>query len=710
MIPSKKIQEELPALKKLVQNTNTYNNHNYERFNEFRKFVYETSITQKEKDINLDLNRPNIEANVTTAYISRLCGEFSKQEPSIEVSAEEGAQVNPAVIEFVENHARHILDEAKQSNTQYHTYRDSLSGGFGVMKVFTDYQSPKSFKQCIKIRKCKYPTLCGFDPYATEPHKGDGNYAFECYPMTKADFKSKYTDIDIDGIKFSGSDNIGGFSWSFNTGQDDVLLLCNMIKKKKKRTKILEIADGQCLTEKEYKDFSEKWLSSGKLEQVPAVINSRYSNLETICQYVFIETMMLEYRETDYNNLNIIFADGDSIELYENKKGSIKEFNRPFVYNTKGAQQLKNLGLQALANYLESICQHKFIVMKEAIPEESEYMRALTEPQKSNTIVVNSMVDNDPNKMIPNPIIPLQPQSCPPEVSATIGMADQIIQNELGSYDAALGINNNQLSGIAIVEAATQSQAAAMPYVVNYMCALNQAAVIIVDLIPKYYKTPMTVPIIDREGKRSYQRINDQNNPNSIDVNYDSNVLNIRVTAGVNFAIQKARALQQIIALCQASPGFAKFMEMKGLKVLVDNIEIRGADILKDLAEKYLEEMQMQQQQAQAMQQQMMQNNPQMLDQKTKQFNAMANAKLKEKELQIKEQELELKGETIVAQHDAAIARAHAEEVRANADIHIKTHDMDHRHHKELVETVHKVHESHGKHKSSKKESENERT
>ena len=39
----------------------------------------------------------------------------------------------------------------------------------------------------------------------------------------------------------------------------------------------------------------------------------------------------------------------------------------------------------------------------------------------------------------------------------------------LGSYDASLAQNDQQLSGVAIVEAATISNGAAMPYVINYM-------------------------------------------------------------------------------------------------------------------------------------------------------------------------------------------------------------------------------------------------
>lgn len=696
MLPGKKIQDELEGLKKLVAKSYSYFKDNYDRFNNFRKFVYETSVTEQEIAVNDELGRPNLEFNVLTAYLSRMCGEFSKQEPSVEVSADEGENIDPQVIEVVEGHLRHILEDAKKSNTQYHTYRDSLSGGFCTLEVSTEYANDMSFKQVLKLKKAKYPTLCGYDPLATEPHKGDGNYSFMIYPKTKQDFEEEY-DVSLDDLKFASSDSIGGFSWSFNNGQDDIVLLCKLFKKKKRKVKIMELADGSVKTERDYKKFLEDWKNSGRVEQAPVIRGKpRWTTQTTICRYLFNEKMVLEYVETDFNNSPLIFSDGDSIDLYDNQRGTIKQLTRPYCYNAKGGQQLKNLGGQCLAGYLENISQHKYVIKKEAIPLEKSYLNALTNPQKANTLVVNAFKDNNPSMPIPDPIIPIQPQMAPPEIMNSIQMADQIIQNELGSYDAQLGINDNQLSGVAIVEGATQSNAAAMPYVVNYMSALNQVAVMCVDLMPKYYKTPMTIPVIDREGNRRVIKLNQDG---GVDFNFDSNLLKVKVSAGVNFAIQKSRALQQIIAMTQASPAFAQFMNSKGLKVLLDNFEIRGIDILKKLADEYqIEQKQMQQQQMQQ-QQQMMQNDPRMMDQHTKAFVAQSNAVLQEKELELKEQDLQMQRQTAEAEYQATMARTHAEEVRAqadevrsNIDIAMRKADMAHQHGKDVVEMAHKVH------------------
>ncbi|KAF5271649.1 hypothetical protein FQR65_LT05270 [Abscondita terminalis] len=150
--------------------------------------------------------------------------------------------------------------------------------------------------------------------------------------------------------------------------------------------------------------------------------------------------------------------------------------------------------------------------------------------------------------------IPLPPPqevgrvSAPPEIIQTFTSSDATMQSILGSYDASLGINNNQLSGVAIVEGATQSNAA-VPY--------------LGDIVLKYRSEQLEMPI----------------------------------SAGVNFSIQKSRALQQIITLMQASPLFAQFINTEGLPILLDNLEIRGTDQLKAQAETFTEQLKVQQQQ-----------------------------------------------------------------------------------------------------------------
>lgn len=695
-----KHQKALPRLKKSVETSHQYFKKNYKRFNKFRKFVFESSVSAEEGTINEAKNFPTSEFNIANAYVSRLCGEFAKQEPSIEVSSADGSTVDKelaAQIEVVEGHFRHLLEEAEHSGTQYQTYRDELSGGWGILSLITEYMHPMSLDLVMRLRKAKYPTMCGFDPMATEPHKGDGKFSYKIYPRRKDEFKKEHPKVDLQQLKFVKAPD--SFGWSFDNGVEDILLECEFFEKKTKKVKIMKLVDGRVLTEKEYKESLDKWQQEGHVEQHPGIYGEpRITEIETIWRYIFIENQVLKCEKTDYSYLPDVFADGDSVDLYDDNSGKIQQFTRPYIYHAMGAQNLKNLSTQALMNQIESVVQHKFIIKKEAIPEEEQYINNITNYQKAGLIVVNAYMDNEPNSPIPEPIIPVTQQACPPEIIQGITMADNIMQNVLGSFDAQLGINKSQVSNLTFTDAVTQSNNVAMPYATNYLLALNQCGLNFLSLIPKIWKTPRTIPIIDKNGERSFKRINDENDPNSINIKYDPYALQIKIKPGVNFAIQKSRALQIIVEMMKASESFAAFMNSKGLQVLIDNLEIRGTDILKELAKEYQEEMQQQQAKQMQMAEEAHKNDPRVIKNQIEMQKLQGNKEQNALSNEIKKEELEVKREANAINAAVMIDKAEAEKIRAMADMGVKAADMSHRHTVEHHQLKHNIEMDHKKH------------
>lgn len=700
---AKKYQDELPRLKKNVKNTYQYFQPNYKRFNDFRRFVFDTSLTDGDRMVLTALSKPQIEFNIGEAYISRLRGEFSKQQPSIVVTADDGAKVSAELIETVEAHLRHILFDANKNSCEYNVYTDILSGGFSAIKIWTEYAHPMAFHQVIKFDRVYDPTLTGFDPLARAPHKGDGRFCFELFPKSREEFEEDYPNIDISGIDFTR--NVDGFNWSYSNNQEDVLLLCDFYEKKKKRKKIVQLINGYVMTMDDYELFLEKWNEAGFIEQAPAIKGKpRWTEIETIVRYRFIENKLLEYVETNYPALPIVFVDGNSILIRAGtNQGAFIQMTRPYIYHLKGLQQLKNFAGQTLANELENLVQHKFKVAKESLPDEQSYLDAYTNIQLANTLVYKAFKDNDPKQAVPPPM-EIARVAPPSEVINTFTLVDQMAQSILGSYDASLGINNNQLSGTAIVEGATQSNAAAMPYIVGFLQALSQVANIIVQMIPSYYLTPRTIPIIDKEGQRDYKKINQ---PGGIYTNYDENALSVKVEAGANFAIQKARSLNQIVQMSQAMPMFGQFMNAKGLKVLIDNFEVEGQDQLKELAQEYMKELAQKEQMQQQQQQQAMQNNPMVLKAKNEQVKLQMDAQQNQAENQIKAAGLAIDKQqadtdfirvlsemnNAKAQEVASKTKAEAEETRAAVDLAIKHMDVKHSHVMDKAELEHKVNE-----------------
>jgi hypothetical protein len=678
-------QNELSRIKDNVEKSYLSFRPNYERFSKFRKFVFESSLTNADREILQTRGIPDLEFNVLESFVSRLRGEFSKQEPSISVMADDGAEVDPQVINVVEAHIRHIINDANKEGCEYNVYTDTLSGGFSVLKVWTEYAHSMSHNQIIKVGRVFDPILCGFDPLARNPSKSDGRFCFELYPKSCEEFEKENPGVDLKGIQFSRS--LEGFNWGYTNQREDILLICDYYERKKKRTKIVQVVNGKSMTEKDYKKFVEDWEAEGHIEQAPGIVGKpRWTDIETICRYRFIENKMIDYVETDFKYLPLVFVDGNSIYLRNSTNASVEQMTRPYVYHAMGIQRLKNFAGQSLANELENTVQHKFMITEEALPD-GPWLNAYTNPQVQQVLVSKGFKDNDPNVPLPPPM-PVPRVPAPPEIAQTFTLSDQMTQAILGSYDASLGINDNQLSGIAIVEGATQSNAAAMPYVVGNMQGWNQVAQILIDLIPKYYKTPRTIPVVGIDGKKTYQKINQDN---GIDINYDENALQVKVEAGVNFAIQKSRALQQIIAMMQASPLFAQFMNQEGLEVLLDNIEIRGIDQLKQMAQQFMQKMQQMQQQQQQMAQQAQQNNPAMLKVQNERMKMEEDAKQHEIDTKIKLLELHQKEEQVKIEAAVMLDKAQAEKARAAADLGMRAADMSHKHAKEHRELNHKV-------------------
>ncbi len=692
---AKRHQDQLTRIKETVKQAYENYRHNYERFNEFRSFIFDTSLTDDDVTLLTTISKPQLEFNITEAYISRLMGEFSKQEPSIIVSAEDQDKADPTTIHVVEQYIRYMLMDTNNHHTKYEVYKDIISGGFSSFKIWTDYKNSMSFDQELHVDRVYDPTLVGYDPLARYSHKGDGRYCFELFPMSKDTFEQDFPDIDISRLKFNQS--FAGFNWAYLNGSVEIVLVCDYYEKKKRNIKIVQLVDGRVMSQKEYDKLLQSWNS---IMQPPAIKGkSRWTNIETIVRYRCIDNQVIEYSETDFTMFPLIFVDGNSIMIKNPKTSStVRQLTRPYVYHAKGAQKLKNFAGITLANEIENIVQHKIMVAKEALPKEEDWLQAYVDIQKPSTYVFNAFFEQDPDKAIPNPIREVQRVPTPPEVSQTFQATDSLIQNILGSYDAALGINDNQLSGVAIVEAATQSNAAAMPYVVSFLQGLQRVAEFLVDIIPKYIVTPRTVPIMGIDGKRDYVKVNQ---PNGVNLNYDQNVLNVKVEAGVSFQIQKSRALNQIIALMQASPLFAQFMNEKGLPVLLDNIEIRGIDQLKLMVDEWMQEMAQQKAMAMQQQQQQMQNNPLVMKnqiemQKLQQAAQKNQGQFAVDMAKIKADQMKALSDALIAKNSNEVQalKAQTEQFAKEVELKVKMTDQAHRHAKESLE-LHHAHERH---------------
>lgn len=587
---------QLDKIKQSVEQAYTYFRPNYERFHQFMRFVYKSTLTEDDIAVLATLGRPQIEFNMMEAYISRLRGEFSRMEPGFVVRAQDGFDdIDPQLLSLLEAHFRAILNDSDNDGFSYDVYTDLLVGGFSVVEVYTDYISPMSMDQKICANRVFDPTLCGFDPLARRSHKGDGNFCFQLFPKEREEVEKEYGSNALKGLKYARS--FSGFNWSYRAAKRDIVLMCQYDLKDFKKEKITKLSNGRVVSVKHYEQLLQMWNDAGFIEQPPIPIGKmRETMIEEITRYTFSGAELIDTpQKTNFSMLPLIFFDGNSAILRDNNDSTAEQMTRPYIYNVRDAQRLKNYAGQSLANELENTVEHKFVASVESIPE--DYLDAYIDVQKPGTLLYNAFYEGNPEIQLTPPREIIR-TPIPPQISETFQMSDNLIQGILGSYDAALGIQNNELSGVAIMQGAMHSNAAAMPYTVGFMKGWNRVCQQLLDLIPKYYVTPRSIPIVQPDGKRSYQTINKPGNPF---MNYDAMSLDVKVEAGVNFAVQKQISLETIIQLMQTSEAFAAFINTKGLGILLDNIDIRGIEGLRQAAGQYMEEVAANQAKAQQM-------------------------------------------------------------------------------------------------------------
>lgn len=632
-------------IRKDIEHGYLYFKNNYATYNAFIRFVFKSSMSPAAKSVNQELDKNSLEFNILEAFISRLCGEFSKMDPAFSVRAKEGVKlIDPEVIALVEAHLKAAFLGGDKSSLSYRLYRDLLAGGYSVAKIFTDYANEMSFDQKIFVERVFDPTLTVFDPLARQSHKGDGRFCCELFPKSANEAVQIYGSDILKGVSFARSSNIDDFNWTYQNQREDIILFGEYFNKKIKKTKILKLANGHSVTEKSYEEFLGRWEQAGILEQPPIVLKSRWTDIETIDKYTISGKKIIDHKETNFSMLPLVFFDGNSVIVRENENAAAEQVVRPYVYQARDTQKMKNFAGQTLCNEIENLMQSKLIAPVEAIPANKDYQVAYTTPQKASVILFNQWKDGDPKQPITPPTtIPRQP--IPPEITNTFTMADQTVQVILGSYDAALGVNNgSDISGVAIMQGAMHSNAAAMPYTMGFIEGWARCGEIYLNLLPKYFVTPRTIPILLPNGKRDFYEINKKG---GIKFDYDVSALEVSIEPGVNFAVQKQIAMKTIEHLMATSESFRAFMDQNGLEVLLENIDIRGIDKLRYMAQEWMK--QQKEQAEKAAQASQGQITPEQL--------AKAQLELEAKKIQAEQENNQLKAQvemTKVATNDAA--------------------------------------------------------
>lgn len=360
-------------------------------------------------------------------------------------------------------------DEAHDNAAQY-----SIWGGEGYWRIRTDYESPSSFNQCIKIDPILNPFLVLIDPYCRTMDKSDAEWGFVFEDIPKSQALREHPNIEPD----SWIEDPGGWV-SKDTVRRAEYFWCEYVA-----DEALLLQDGSSVLKSE-------------AEKMPGyeafVIERRPTKRRQWkwCKLLGGEDKPVDERDWPGSYLPIVSVVG--VEANVNgeivRKGLVRDLKDPArMVNYTYSAAIETIALQNKVPY---------IAAAEAIQgHENEWQAANVE----NFAYLPWNAYDGQGNQLPKP--ERQQASVLPSAQVQmLQLSTEQMRAASGQQNANFGIRSEASSGIGIQRLKQQGEVATFHFPDNLARALRHEAVILLDLIPKVYDTRRVVRILGLDGR-----------------------------------------------------------------------------------------------------------------------------------------------------------------------------------------------------------------
>jgi hypothetical protein len=516
--------------------------------------------------------RPCLTFNKLIGPLNMCANEARMNQAGIKVSPVDSAS-DPDTANVIEGMIRHIESVCKADEVYETALEQSTAGSFGYFRVSTRYCGPKSFDQELRIERVVDPFSIYIDPYAREADKSDMRFAFEIEIIPKDEYEKEYPDSEVTSLNF-----YEGFvnpvpNWVSKSG---VRLARYWVVETVRRTlTMIEWPDGKRTPQ--FKDELPDEMPAG-LKQVTGDDGKpveRETEQRQVKWYKINGVEILDQGEWRGQWIPILVVLGKEMYL----DGQRKLFS--LVRFAKDPQQLYNFYRSSEAETVLIGSKAPWIGVK-GIFKDPRWANANTVPY--------AYLEYEPLDIAGNPAQSPQRNLFEPPIQAlSVGaaQASDDIKATTGIFDASLGAQGNETSGIAIRQRQSQAGLANAHFIDNLNRAIRHCGIILCDLIPKIYDTAREVRILGEDRQQQITKVNQQ----FVDWNgeikcYDlsSGQYDVVASVGPTSETQRQETWETLTKLAQAYP---QIIQIAG-DIMFENADFPGADKLADRLRKTL--------------------------------------------------------------------------------------------------------------------------
>jgi hypothetical protein len=488
--------------------------------------------------------RPTLTLNKLGQFISRLVGDQRQNVQTIKIIPSgdfDGKLQNTQATkdykmsEVLEGLVRNI-ELISNAPYQYKTaFQHAVEGGFGWLRVLTDYSQNDSFDLDLKVKAIRHRYTVMIDPNSNEPDCSDMNYAFITERMSMDEFRKRYPDGKTGDLQRMGADQVG--FW----GNDKTVVVSEYFTRVPVTKTLHMMSDGAIYWDNDVKDVLDELQAKGI-----TISRSRKVETQKVLWHKITSAGILEGPiEFNCSTIPLVPVWGKEVDI-----DGKREF-RALIHDAKDAQRMHNYWMSAATERV-------------ALAPKSPWVGAAENFEGHEEIWKTANITNWsylPYNETPSGARPMRtdPPPMPSQELQIAALSEQGIKSSVGLYDATLGNKGNETSGIAIQARQQQGDTATFVFTDNLNLAIQRVGKILVEMIPAIYDGNRVIRMHFADGQGDFIEINktilDEDTGEQVVVHdlglgkYD-----VAVTTGPQYLTQRQEAANTMLEFAKVVP------------------------------------------------------------------------------------------------------------------------------------------------------------
>ena len=582
--------------------------------------------------------------NLTAQHCNQIINQIRQNRPACRVMPVDDYS-DKKTAEILAGLIRNIQSTSNADDAHDIAAEHAIYGGEGYWRILTDYESPTSFNQVIKIKSIANPFLVYIDPDTIESDKSDAEWGFIFEDVRKETIKREYPELKNDIS-----------SWNLDKKTqwvtEDTVRIAEYYCVEYVKDKAILLSDGTSLLESKLGDgvIRDGMMLVNELSgQTIEIVKERDTFRKQWKWYKLIgkHSKPVDSRDWPGEYLPIIAVVGKEVNVNGEiiRKGIVRDLKDPArMTNYAYSETVQAIALQNKIPYLA------------AADSIEGYETDWANANISNKAYLPFNAYDDEGNPLPKPERQ-QPAVMPAAQIQLLQLSTEEMRASSGQQNANFGIKSEASSGVGIQRLKAQGEIATFHFPDNLARGLKYEAVVVIDLIQKIMDTKRVVRILGLDGNMEHAVL-DPNHPEAYgeqqttadDIqkifNPSLGQYDVVIDTGPSFQTQRQEGYASMMELASRNPAL---MQIAG-DIIMRNADYPGSDKIADRLAKALPpnlqeqkggtEQQLAQvsQQAMQMQQQMQMMSQQLQETQAKLQQAESGAQKTQLEMQYKMQ------------------------------------------------------------------------